>query len=339
MSAPRPLPDAFDGWGTEPAAPIATGAMKHCLRLADVANASSVSYLLQGYIPDGFLTTLYGEGGTGKSMLALTIAISAASGIPFCGIPVRLAPAVLYVDFELSAGVQRDRAQGIAEGLGINLPRNVFYLEPDKPLPGAIDGIEAACNETGADFVIIDSTGAGAAGEDQQNEQFVTRTYNRLRSTGLTLLMLDHQAKRQIGQSYEGKTPYGNVYKFNLSRSVIQIRRSGSAIELTHKKHNFGALQPLRRVPLDFSNGAVRYHDPEAGTVEERRIRGALDKLLAGSDQTIVSAADVADLAGLAGKGASVAVGKQLAQLGASKADRKANKRGWIVTREIVAGL
>src|SRR5437667_5880179 len=100
------------------------------IALSEVTDAGPPTYLLNGYIPERFSTILYGEGGVGKSNFAMAWAICIATGLAFCGVETKQARAVLYVDFELSEWVQKDRASRIARGLDTELPSNLLYLQP-----------------------------------------------------------------------------------------------------------------------------------------------------------------------------------------------------------------
>lgn len=46
-------------------------------------------WLVENWIPWGCVTALYGDGGTGKSLLAQQLLTSVATGTPFLGLPVR----------------------------------------------------------------------------------------------------------------------------------------------------------------------------------------------------------------------------------------------------------
>src|SRR4029453_4677772 len=87
---------------------------------------------------------------------------------------------------------------------------------------------------------------------------------SRLQTIGIPVILLDHQAKLQAGESYTAKMPFGSVYKFNRARSVWQIEKAefqgAGTLELLlrHIKSTFG---PLRKGPfgvrLTFKEGAI----------------------------------------------------------------------------------
>jgi predicted membrane GTPase involved in stress response len=66
-----------------------------------------------------------------------------------------------------------------------------------------------------------------------------------LRASGVAVLVIEHQSRLQAGQSNQSKGAFGNVYKANLARSVIQIeateRGEGTlTVRIRQKKHSFG---------------------------------------------------------------------------------------------------
>ena len=201
--------------------------------------------LLGGLIAKGFPTTLYGDGGNGKSYLALGIATAMASGKNFLGFPLPKAR-VLYLDWELSVEAQGRRAFKIARGLGLQRPpKRLLYIHAPKTLPKMIVRIRQLVHRRKIACVIIDSFGP-ACGSNPEAAEGVMPLFNDLRSLGVTVLILDHQAKMQEGQSYAKKTPFGSAFKFNLSRSVLQLEKVPSVgnelkIILRQTKNNFGA--------------------------------------------------------------------------------------------------
>jgi hypothetical protein len=111
-------------------------------------------------------------------------------------------------------------------------------------------------------LVIVDSVGAAAI-TDLEKAQAVVQVFRNLRSLNPGgLLLVDHQAKLQAGQDYRDKTPFGSVYKYNLSRVVWQSElvesQPGEAwVILRNTKNNLGPLQGEIGVQLTFGEGLV----------------------------------------------------------------------------------
>jgi len=205
---------------------------------------SQVPMLFGDRIAVGYPNILYGDGGQGKSLLALALATCIAAGKPFCGMTMPVGP-VVYIDWELSRDGQLGRAYKIARGLGLGAPpKGLLYLSPESNLPRLIDAAKAWVTTNKPALVVVDSMGPAAGGRPEDSEEAI-QLFNAVRSLGVTSLILDHQAKMQAGHEYRNKTVFGSVYKFNLSRSVLHLERVSSApgelrLLIRHTKSNFG---------------------------------------------------------------------------------------------------
>ena len=219
--------------------------------------------LIDALLPKGCTTNMFGDGGQGKSYLALIIGTHVVLGRPFFDRAVQQAN-VLYCDWELDQDEMTRRAHKVARGLGIGqAPSGLKYLCMIRPLPSVIEALRACILQYNIGLVIIDSFGAASPG-DPEMAKSVIEVMVALRGLQTTVLVIDHQAKLHEGQSYERKSPFGSVYKGNLSRSVIQVqcvkREKGEIhLALRHNKFNFGPLAEPMVLCLKFTrteNGA-----------------------------------------------------------------------------------
>jgi len=217
------------------------------IRLSDEDLPESREWLLEGLIPMGFPSTLYAAGGIGKSYLAINLGISACmGGESFLGRDFYSEPLnVLYIDYELDKGEIIRRAKEVSHGLGLSdIPENFFYNSPDIRISKLINDLPAYIKHMNIEFIIIDSM--GSAGLDALDEKSVIYVYSKLRNLGVTSLLVDHQSKLQSSlDNPDIKSPYGSVYKSNLSRSVIHLViegkiKNGFTVKLVQRKSNFG---------------------------------------------------------------------------------------------------
>ncbi len=250
---------------------------------ADVFNLSShvperLNWLLESAIPDGFPAMIYGEGGMGKSYLALLIAIQMTmGGQKFLGLRFAdKALNVLYVDYELDKDEITRRAQKVSKGLGLEkVPVNLFYFSPAESLPRTFTKLRHIIKSKAIDVLVIDSLGASAV--DGEHVPDVVNFFSEIRKMGITVLLLDHQAKQQTGDRYSRKTPFGSVYKYNLCRSVFQLScqsRDGNKItlRLDHTKSNFGRLIDDLVFDVSFEGDRILFTESAIQFTEDREI-------------------------------------------------------------------
>ena len=79
------------------------------------------TWIMPDLIPEEATTVLYGDGGQGKSYIALALADAVCTGGKFANVPMAEGP-VLYLDAELDEKTFRRRAFQIARGLGRERP-------------------------------------------------------------------------------------------------------------------------------------------------------------------------------------------------------------------------
>jgi hypothetical protein len=147
LQLPEGVKDANELWQREGAnaerfrnalAECATFSLSHFLTLntpekvrkwqaepIDLAEATPrpVEWLVKDLIPARHATNLYGDSGTGKSLIALYLALCVIEGIPFLNFPTTKRGKVLYLDLELDAEIHTLRWWAIARGAGYTTPR------------------------------------------------------------------------------------------------------------------------------------------------------------------------------------------------------------------------
>lgn len=233
-------------------------------------------WVIEGLIPDGFPSMIYGAGGIGKSFISTYLGIEACrGGQSFMGYSFPREPLnTLIIDYELDADVQAERAQKVARGLNLTgIPENLHYYAPTKAAARALPEFRGLIKRHDIRFVIIDSW--GASGVDGGNPEDTTAFLAELRNLGIATLTLDHQAKIQTGENYDNKTAFGSVYKFNMCRSVFQLSKIGESknpmtLKLRHKKSNFGPLVDDLVLDVHFEGDRVLFTQSSEPNPEER---------------------------------------------------------------------
>jgi hypothetical protein len=211
--------------------------------IGDRPLSGGTKYRLRPLVPEGMPAIIFGEGGTGKSFIALLAAILVQTGQTAMGLRPTQGN-VLYLDYETSAETQNERVRAICAGM--NTPSTqIAYRYCYHPLAEDIETIQDMVADKAISFLIVDSLGP-ACGGDPNEAELAIRMFNALRQLRVSSLLIDHVAKNlQDGQK---ASPYGSVYKTNLARSVWQIKPAAGTegfhtrVGLYHRKVNFGPL-------------------------------------------------------------------------------------------------
>ena len=153
-------------------------------------------------IPDivnaGQIVALVGQGGTGKSLLVLDIAMALAAGQSVLGHPPGEPISVLYIDMENPVGEVYTRRDNL--GYQDNsLERLAYYHMPDLPALDTRAGgkfIDAMTERHSPDLVIFDTISKLVAGEESKSDTWqdlYKYSLVPLRQTNCAAIILDHQ--------------------------------------------------------------------------------------------------------------------------------------------------
>ncbi len=226
-------------------------------------------FVVRDLIPRHHPTTLYGWGGTAKSLLAVLLGLSVAGGhAEFFGRPITTHGPVLYIDFELDADEQHRRVEQLARGMKMEVPEEFKYVSTlGFRTHDAIEFALGVCEDHRMVMTILDSLGPAMVG-DMAAAKDVIEFHNHyiapFKAIGVTPILVDHQARQQGGEGYQSKGAFGSAYKEHLSRSLIQVEAGDRSAEqgvlnvrLRHKKTNFGVLLEPFDVSLSFSDEMI----------------------------------------------------------------------------------
>src|SRR5215212_7788957 len=207
--------------------------------------------VIRGIFPKGFPTSIYGEGGIAKSIIALHMCMSIASSQKeWLGYPIDQQSPCLYVDFELDREEQGTRAERIAKGMSIEVPDDLHYLWASGfRFSDVFPLILEAVDELGVRVTALDSLGMALEGDALKGTvviDFFRDRIDQLKRRGVSVLIVDHQSGLRPGESYQSKAQYGSVYKGYLSRSRLQLELDernevGTTVIVRQNKTNFGA--------------------------------------------------------------------------------------------------
>lgn len=228
---------------------------------SDMDDTPPPKYMLYPIMPLNAPTTIYGDGGSGKSYIALTCAIclSLSWKDNSLGLRPQENPVnTLYLDWETDENTLRWRLKKLTKGLGLKLSF-ISYRRCSKRFVDDIDEIRKAIQSCSAHLIIIDSIGAAVAG-DMNSAEVATQFFTALRTLNTTSLLINHQSKNDMGE----RTSYGSVYFRNYSRSEWQIKKTQETdedtieIALFQKKANDDKLHKPLGYRIHFNETIVK---------------------------------------------------------------------------------
>lgn len=170
--------------------------------------------LISPWLQQGGIAMLYGWRGSGKTNVALSLALCAAGGttlFPGAGMHAPRPRRVLYVDGEMHPAEVQERFKKFLRGGACASPENLIYLThddyprgiPDLALPGG-EGrelVEHACAAAHAELLILDNISSlFRSGEENSNDAWVEpgEWLLSLRRQNLTTLLIHHAGKRKL---------------------------------------------------------------------------------------------------------------------------------------------
>ncbi len=245
------------------------------------AAAPAVRQLVERILPLGETSVVFGDGGTGKSLLALAIALAVTSKVPLPGglRPTQDAP-VLYLDWESCREEQAQRLAGLLAGLELSTAPGIFYRPMARALADDATHLRAEVSRLGVGLVIVDSL-APACGTEPESADAAVRAMNALRTLApATRLVVAHVSKADIQRNGAGR-PYGSVFVQNLARSVWEVRRSDDEskdliLGLFHRKVNQGRLSAPIGLRFEFEEAVIRLYPNDIGSEPDLLSRTSL---------------------------------------------------------------
>lgn len=261
------------------------------------------------WVPDHQVTSIYGDGGTGKSLLAMQLATSCALGQPFLGIEVARRK-VLYVSCEDDRQELHRRQEGINRALGLEmcdfegrymwLDRagvDSLWMTFPKPGQGQLSqfarDVTHLAKEAGCQLVILDTVADLFGGNEiirPEVRQFVTslRKLAMIIDGAVVLLAHPSAAGMRDGTGYSGSTAWrGSVRSLLTFEFEAGDDPSPDKRILTRKKANYA--KSGTTIGLRYTSGLFLAETPPASepslmdaitdeTAFIRHLQGLLDR-------------------------------------------------------------
>lgn len=243
------------------------------------------------YLPAGEVTLLGAHGGTGKSLIALMLAVCMALGLPLFGTPTRRGNVVFYSG-EDGAEVLRHRLAWVCRVLNVDpedLAGRLHILDATVGDPTLFHEVSAGGRRMGVTtptydellayverhqigVVIVDN--ASDTFDANEVERARVRAFMRslvriARTTGGAVLLLAHVDKNTARAAQNGSESYsGSTAWHNSARSRLYLSRDkDGGLLLEHHKATHGPMrEPLRLIwPKD---GLPMVDEPVQGIVQ-----------------------------------------------------------------------
>ena len=268
--------------------------------LSDLKESLPPAWLLRPLVIENETTILFGDGGVGKSTLALATLMSIQSGKTILGIAPRKLLKGLYLDWEASSISQARRLFGFIKGHNLdNL--NVQYLRCVTPLHEMTNQLVKRIGEENIGFIVVDSV-AGACGGETEKAENAIKLFNAIGALKISALLLAHVTKsNDVSQK-----PFGSTYWHNLARSTIEVKQirdygeNSIHLMLLHRKNNYGILDSPIGLSIQFNDGKIVVgHEDPADRQEfskELRVSDQIYNILMTGSKTINEIAELTDL-------------------------------------------
>jgi hypothetical protein len=218
-------------------------------------------WLVPDLVPEGTVTSWYGDDGTGKSVLALALAICVASGKPFLDRPAQQGT-VLYVDTEFDQDEFIRRAYQLSRGMGLAAPpAGVFYYRTRYSLttPGGQRDIVRLVERYQPTLVVVDSVTLGTYTDDLKEATAAVTLMEFLQQLPTTVLALDHIPKPPPGASLAYARPWGSFAKRAKTRHAILVTQSeAGGVVLRVTKSNLAKAGAMVGADITWESDAIR---------------------------------------------------------------------------------
>lgn len=209
------------------------------IMLEDAVAPESGDWLLPPIVLGRHSTIWFGDGGSGKSYLALAAAASISKGDQLLDIsPSSISP-VAFLDWEFDAWEHKQRL--VRMMAGGPLPP-VVYINCATPLVEQIDRLRRIFKRKQIGFAVLDSVGAACGGEPESADVALT-FFGALRRLGVGTLLVAHTTKNGSEDR-----PFGSAYWHNMARSTWLVKKDQELgggplkVGMYNKKANSGPI-------------------------------------------------------------------------------------------------
>ena len=292
--------DKGDGWmgevfeeGNHPSSftPSMRGRMVLSAREVMDASTHGIEYLWQTFIPKASIVILDSVAGVGKTTLAYNLAVNAAMGGGFAGLPFDGPCNVLYADLETNLNLSGNKIRLITDG---NPPENLFYVRE----LNFINDFNWLCSEIQdkeIDLLIVDTINEAFNTKDEQDNAEANRQFAYVKSIrdrlNCAILLLGHKGKGE--QSKKAYSPRGASARGAVPDLVLSLEEiDEDEVCLSKGKDRFAGGKEklfLRKAGDDLFEAIEKTEDQSISQLikAERMILGALEEGLSKTNEFV----------------------------------------------------
>lgn len=178
--------------------------------VAELPNETTLPFLIHGVLPAGALAEVHGSPGAGKSFLALDMALSISTGLPFFGHDV-VSGQVLYVAAERFLGLRRRiealcHRYAITDRSALHIMRDGVQLIDKHDVRSFVVALERL--PVAPSLIVLDTLSRCLVGADENGQRDMSKVVEGIdeirAATGATVLLVHHT--RKAGDMERGST-------------------------------------------------------------------------------------------------------------------------------------
>ena len=212
----------------------------------------------------------FGEGGLGKSLLALASMLSLHYNIPVLpGTLPQLGHSGIYIDFEDQPYEQGERSHKMLAPFSVpDIARH--YLRCDGPLHEQAQNIKRHISDNGITFAVIDSAAYACGGEGAEKSESAIAYFRALRYLNIPTITVAHNTKDS-----KSHMPFGSVFWHNSARAtweVVKQQDTGQnkiSVGMFNQKANGSSLHKPLAFDVSFDSQSITFANTDIQHVPE----------------------------------------------------------------------
>jgi len=220
-----------------------------------------LEWILYPLIVKGYPNIIFGEGGLGKSLIAMVANACVTIPWKYNGLQLTVPDTInsFTLDWESDGVTTLRRWQQLKYGMGLD-SKPMNYLHCSMPFADDIDRIVREITPVDPELLIMDSLAMACGRRDLNDPQTATEFYTIARQIDKTMLIIAHTSKEQGNR----KTVFGSAFFNYYARNVWEVRagqresRNVITFGLFHVKDNYTGRFPPMGFKIIFGENGIK---------------------------------------------------------------------------------